>query len=343
MHGEAQLAGRWGDYGRQVVLDTSSVKVFLPGITDTTTLQAASTLCGQASWKVRGQDHATRHDVATPDMIRQLPAGFALVIRGGCAPVIARLPRAWKNPAYRRARRLGQAPADAIAELPPPRGTRARPPRLRARRMAPRRRHHLPLELTMTSNDPITAIVDQLAAHAEQLTRLDTRQADHHAAVSGRLAELTGQTAALGHAVEEHAAALTRLTATSQTGPDGDGYRPEPAPAWWKLAAADRQEPIARLRAWVEQVYRPGYGHLAASLGPCWPAHDLCLYGLDIAAELWSVLYLQPARSPALLSAQAEYQARILPALADQLRIETNTCGHPRNPAPPGGQPWSTP
>ena len=43
-------------------------------------------------------------------MIRQLPAGFALVIRGGCAPVIARLPRAWKNPAYRRARRLGLAP-----------------------------------------------------------------------------------------------------------------------------------------------------------------------------------------------------------------------------------------
>ena len=105
VHGEAQLAGRWEDHGRQVVLDTSSVKVFLPGITDTTTLQAASTLCGQASWKIRGQDHATRHDVAAPDMIRQLPAGFALVIRGGCAPVIARLPRAWNNPAYRRARR----------------------------------------------------------------------------------------------------------------------------------------------------------------------------------------------------------------------------------------------
>ena len=41
-------------------------------------------------------------------MIRQLPAGFALVIRGDCAPVIARLPRAWNNPAYRRARRRGQ-------------------------------------------------------------------------------------------------------------------------------------------------------------------------------------------------------------------------------------------
>jgi type IV secretion system protein VirD4 len=116
VHGEAQLAGRWGDHGRQVVLDTSSVKVFLPGITDTTTLDAVAKLCGQASWKVRGQDHATRHDVATPDMIRQLPAGFALVIRGGCAPVIARLPRAWKNPAYRRARGLGQALVEPIAE-----------------------------------------------------------------------------------------------------------------------------------------------------------------------------------------------------------------------------------
>jgi type IV secretion system protein VirD4 len=130
VHGEAQLTGRWGDHGRQVVLDTSSVKMFLPGITDVTTLDAAAKLCGQASWKVRGQDHATRHDVATPDMIRQLPAGFALVIRGGCAPVIARLPRAWKNPAYRRARRRGRLPAAPAANRapypvfapPPPRG-----------------------------------------------------------------------------------------------------------------------------------------------------------------------------------------------------------------------------
>jgi type IV secretory pathway TraG/TraD family ATPase VirD4 len=115
VHGEAQLTGRWGDHGRQVVLDTSSVKVFLPGITNTTTLDAVAKLCGQASWKVRGQDHATRHDVATPDMIRQLPTGFALVIRGGCAPVIARLPRAWKNPAHRRARRLHWGLAEPIA------------------------------------------------------------------------------------------------------------------------------------------------------------------------------------------------------------------------------------
>ncbi len=89
----------------------------------------------------------------------------------------------------------------------------------------------------------------------------------------------------------------------------------------------------------MQQVYQPGYGHLAATLGSCWEAHDLCLYGLDILADLWSVLYLRPRRTPGVLSAQAEYQARILPALADQLRLETSHCGHPRTPAPITGYP----
>ena len=75
-------------------------------------------------------------------------------------------------------------------------------------------------------------------------------------------------------------------------------------------------------------MYRSGYGHLAVTLGPCWEAHDLCLYGLDILNQLWSALYLQPARSTSVLSAQAEYQARILPAIAAQLMAETTGCGH---------------
>ena len=160
----------------------------------------------------------------------------------------------------------------------------------------------------MTSSDPIPAILDQLAAHGEQITR--------H-----------------GRTLQEHAAALTELASTAPDGAGPDGYRPEPAPEWHKLPPDARAEPLARLRAWVEQVYRPGYGHLAATLPPCWEAHDLCLYGLDIAAGLWSVLYLKPHRTPGLLSAQAEYQARILPALADQLRAETSWCTHTRGPA----------
>ena len=311
VHGEAQLTGRWGDHGRQVVLDTSSVKVFLPGITDITTLDAAAKLCGQASWKVRGQDHATRHDVATPDMIRQLPAGFALVIRGGCAPVIARLPARLEEPGLPPRPPPRPAPGGARRDrrVPGPSRAGSRHPRPRARRMAPRQRHLLPLELTMT-HDPITAALQQLADHHEQLT------------------QLTDLITGIGDTLREHADALAKLAETPPTDADPDRYRPSPPPAWWKLAAADRQEPIARLQAWVEQVYRPGYGHLAATLAPCWSSHDLCLYGLDILSDLWSVLYLQPERTPRMLSAQAEYQARILPALAAQLMTETSSCGH---------------
>src|SRR5436305_14181408 len=84
VHGEAQLAERWGEHGRQVVLDTSSVKVFLPGITDVSTLQAASTLCGQASRYFRGQEHASPHDGTISDMMRQLPVVALMGIRDDC-------------------------------------------------------------------------------------------------------------------------------------------------------------------------------------------------------------------------------------------------------------------
>jgi len=119
-HGEAQLRTRWGKDGAQVVLDTCGVKGWLPGITDTATLKMASELCGQASFRERGwwrrDRHRIWHDVMTPDMIRQLPARHALVIRGSFAPVIARLGAAWQDPSYRNARRLGIT----VAPIPAP-------------------------------------------------------------------------------------------------------------------------------------------------------------------------------------------------------------------------------
>jgi hypothetical protein len=201
----------------------------------------------------------------------------------------------------------------------------------------------------MTSNDPITAALQELAGQHEQLTQLDDRETGHFTTLSERLTELTELITGVGHTLEDDGTVLARFEAldrqvadvTAQLGPDLGGYHPDPAPAWWKLAAAEREEPIARLGAWVEQVYRPGYGHLAAAIGTCWPSHDLCLYGLDILSGLWSVLYLQPSRTARLLSAQAEYQARILPALAAQLVTETSTCGHPRGRIPAPGQPWN--
>ena len=170
----------------------------------------------------------------------------------------------------------------------------------------------------MTSNDPITAALQELASPHEQLTQLDARETGHFTTLSERLTELTDLITGLGHTLENDATTLARFEAldrqvtelAAQLAPDHGGYHPDPAPAWWKLPAAERQEPIARLHSWVEQVYRPGYGHLAAPLAPCWQAHDLCLYGLDIAAGLWSVLYLQPHRTPGLLSAQARPGSR---------------------------------
>ena len=120
-HGEAQLRTRWQHDGAQVVLDTCGVKIWLPGISDTATLKMAGELCGQAALRERGQHHHSRHDVMTPDMIRQLPTGHALIVRGGYSPVIARLGVAWKDRAYKAARRHG----DTIAALAPATATQA--------------------------------------------------------------------------------------------------------------------------------------------------------------------------------------------------------------------------
>jgi len=111
-HGEAQLRSRWGSDGARIIMDTSGAKIWLSGISDAAALEAASVLCGTAAVREHGQDYHTRHRVITPDMIRQLPPGYALVVRGGQSPVVARLSICWKDSLYRHARRAGFATAD---------------------------------------------------------------------------------------------------------------------------------------------------------------------------------------------------------------------------------------
>jgi hypothetical protein len=205
------------------------------------------------------------------------------------------------------------------------------------------------VELTMNP-DPIPAILDQLSATREHAADLDAREAAHHAELSGQLTQLAGMVTTISRTLAEDTAALARLDALDRQVTEltryaggtiedgGDGYRPRPAPAWWKLTPDERRTPLAELRDWVEHVYRPGYGHLAAALGPCWPEHDLCLYALDAASQLWCALYLQAERTTRLLSAQAEYQARILPAIAAQLAAETTRCDHASAASYPGAR-----
>jgi len=204
--------------------------------------------------------------------------------------------------------------------------------------------------------DVITAALLQITQQAERLTVLDEREAAHYRKIAARLADLAALLAHTGEQVEdmrvtaerqaailgsldeldEEVAALTaRITGIADTltseedgEPDAGAYRPAPAPRWWKLQGQARDEALTRLRAWVDQIYRPGYGHLAAALGPCWDQHPLCLYGLDWLMELWSALYLTEHRKPSLLASRAEWQTRLLPALAEQMYLETARCQH---------------
>jgi hypothetical protein len=113
--------------------------------------------------------------------------------------------------------------------------------------------------------------------------------------------------------------------------PDDDGspgYKPRPPVLFWKLNADQLRKETDHLGAWVEQIFQPWYGHLATALATCWKEHPVVLIGLDILSELHSVLYCQPKRTAALLSAQAEYQTRIVPAFSEQFRAETTRCTH---------------
>jgi hypothetical protein len=184
------------------------------------------------------------------------------------------------------------------------------------------------------ADDPISAMLDMLGAHADRLTRLDTQVG----AIAGAAQQLT-EFAALARHLDQRITVLgLRLDQASPPGAGEWPHLPASSRRWAELAGEDRDGAITGLMAWVDQVYRPGYGQFAATLGPCWHQHALCLYAIDILAELWTLLYQPGDRSPGTLTAQAEYQARIMPALAEQMAIETRRCPHRRDQHLPGGR-----
>ena len=126
--------------------------------------------------------------------------------------------------------------------------------------------------------------------------------------------------------------------------PASDRYQPADTVRWWDLqdSATETESAIARLRNWVDHIYRPHYGYLAAPLGPCWEQHPLCLVLFDWLSELWSVLYLSNPRTDRLTGRAGEFSTRILPAVAEQLRMETATCGHGSGPPSRNGTRTST-
>src|SRR5215472_15328664 len=111
----------------------------------------------------------------------------------------------------------------------------------------------------MTPPDPVAAALDQLAAHHERVAQLEEREAGHFATLSGQLTQIANLAAGIGAMVKDHAGALARLDRLDRqvaalaaqidgnTADDGnpDGYRPGPAPRWWKITGPARQEPVA--------------------------------------------------------------------------------------------------
>lgn len=199
--------------------------------------------------------------------------------------------------------------------------------------------------------DPLAAVLVQLGEQAARIGSLDEREGTHHeslrealADVQVRIAALRGTLSTQGktldslRGLEQAVAKLTEeLRARGTSGSDDKPeYEPIPVVQWWTFLRdslhterrRERDEAIVRARAWVAQIYRPLYGHLAARLGDCWEAHPLALVTLDWLSELWSVLYLNPDRGPRELGQQAELGIRILPAAAQLLSDETSGCQH---------------
>ncbi len=147
------------------------------------------------------------------------------------------------------------------------------------------------------------------------------------AAVLLQLADLGSRVGAL----EDLGARISALENILREQPDLADYRPVPAPRWWLLEGEDRAKAIGHLAGWVDEVYRPSYGHLARRLPACWAEHPLCLFVMDWLTELHAVLYLRARRSQATLALQAEWTIRQLPAAADLMAAEAKACEHARS------------
>jgi len=208
--------------------------------------------------------------------------------------------------------------------------------------------------------DVVAGIMLQTTQHAERLALLDQREASRCREMTNRLDELVHQLAetreqldaihdlaarqaalletlnGLDQQVSDLATRLTQMTAAGSHDKSGETDQPAPAPRWWKHNETERDEAVNRLRAWVEQIYRPGYGHLAAALGTCWDQHPLCLYGLDWLMELWSALYLAPKRETQLLPAKPNGKRACSPPSPNSSTPRppaANTTGSPPTPA----------
>jgi type IV secretion system protein VirD4 len=109
----SQLRARYGADRAHSILNNHGCKVILPGIGDPETAEVASKLVGRGEFTdvqvSRGADgrvsrsfSVSRDAIASPDALRRLPAGSAVVVHRGHPPALVRL-RPWYRDRHHRA------------------------------------------------------------------------------------------------------------------------------------------------------------------------------------------------------------------------------------------------
>ena len=218
--------------------------------------------------------------------------------------------------------------------------------------------------MTTADDDVLAAALIQIAAHAEQITGLDHREASHH----------QHTTSQLGRLAERADSASTRIDAHRQH-PDQPrirGERPRRARPPGRVARTParrpRRRPANRTAGPTSRRQRRGGGTWptpnesrrstgcapgsSRSTGPataispprCRPAGN----STRCACTPWTgsansgpSSTSNPERSATTLAAQAEWQTRLLPAAADQMAQAAASCQHtarqPHYPPPPHG------
>ena len=197
----------------------------------------------------------------------------------------------------------------------------------------------------MTADDSgLTAALLTLTQHAERLGQLETGVAANLQQCEMATEGLAGAIADLRTLVEQQGQlieALSQLVAelVPPDDDDGPGYKPRPPVHWWKLER--RRAAKGRRRTWprgssrftgrTTATWPPGWAPAGRTTRCAWSASTSC------PSCTASCTSSRSARH-ALLSAQAEYTTRILPAFAEQFRAETSKCTH--RPEAASGSAW---
>ena len=203
----------------------------------------------------------------------------------------------------------------------------------------------------MTSNDPITGLLDQLAAYREQVTRLDTREAEHHTALSGQLAELTDQAAGIsrtpaglrGHPHPAHR--------NQPADAEPDGYRPDRRQRGgsWRPTAATSRSPGCgpgwsrstgpATGTWPHPSAPAGISTTCACTGSTsWPSCGRCCTCSPAAAPRWCRPRpnTRPASCPSWPTSSGSRPTAAATPAAPHRPAASPGAGHDRRDAPPG-------